>query len=105
MKNINNKGSTLIEVMISLVCLSILFLMIMTFISGQNRFSFNLSNNNSKYNQLVSDIEVNDTSSVNNIESVDIDIKIGVKNFEYTLDELEYTDEDDMFKLYNLQIR
>lgn len=101
----DNNGFTLVEVMISLVCISLLFLMIVTFVSGQHRFTLNLSQNNTFYNQMVSDIEVLDYSNASNIEEVSVSIKIGVKTFEYTLEELEYQDEDGRFTLYNLQVR
>lgn len=101
----DNNGFTLVEVMISLVCLSLLFLMIVTFVSGQHRFTLNLSQNNIAYNQMVSDAEVLDYGNASNINEVPVSIKIGVKTFEYTFEELEYQDEEGRFYLYNLQVR
>lgn len=101
----NKKGFTLIETIISLVCLSLLLVSVLLFVGGQNRFSLNLVENNKSYNEVCSYAEMNKYASANNIVSSEISFKIGVKTFKYTVPEVEYSDRNNKYFLYMLKIR
>lgn len=101
----NKKGFTMIEVIISFVCLSFLLLSIMYFVGGQSRFSENLIQNNKSYNEVVSLAETGGYNSAADVKNVDISIKIGVKTFNYNLKEMEYSDINSRYHLYKLKVR